>query len=140
MRRRFFHLFRVSELAPECARTGRRESTRDGWIDECLVEGAPVIRGRRRVAPLVAAAAMIAGTTFAAETPLPAPLDVPLGPSAVASPDASVLPAMSGSAVPNAPAIAMISDTTFPDETLVITGSRLAGATLRIWAGAISSR
>jgi hypothetical protein len=64
----------------------------------------------------------------------PAPRDVPEAVAGVNSPGGVGLPSIAGEASPDAPAIAAISDVTFPDETLVITGERLDGAMLRGWA------
>lgn len=64
---------------------------------------------------------------------LPSPIDIPPGPSGLASPGGADLPAMAGAAPAGAPAISAISDVTFPDETLVITGDGLDGASLRLW-------
>ena len=66
---------------------------------------------------------------------LPEPIDVPLGPPGVDAPEGERLPAMQGPAREGAPAISAISDVTFPNETLVVTGAGLAGARLRVWAG-----
>jgi hypothetical protein len=67
-------------------------------------------------------------------TTWPAPADVPEAVAGVDSPGGAGLPDIAGAASPDAPAIAAISDVTFPDETLVITGERLDGATLQVWA------
>lgn len=65
---------------------------------------------------------------------LPTPIDIPPGPPSVDPPADRNLPAVSGMAAPDTPAISMISDATLPGETLVITGDRLDGAHLRIWS------
>ncbi len=70
----------------------------------------------------------------AANAHLPAPTDVPAGPAVIEGPGGNALPALSVGVRPAAPAIAAISDVTFPDETLVITGVGLAGTRLRVWA------
>lgn len=68
------------------------------------------------------------------EEALPIPIDVPAGPTAVEAPGGKALPVLSGEAKADAPALSMISDVTFPDETLVIAGDKLDGARLRVWA------
>jgi len=65
---------------------------------------------------------------------LPQPIDIPQGPVSAAAPGGGVLPQMTDQLGEAVPAIAAISDVTFPDETLVITGDNLEGAYLRIWA------
>jgi hypothetical protein len=69
----------------------------------------------------------------AATVPLPMPNDVPAGPEGVAGPGGIGLPPLAGEATADAPAISAISDVTFPDETLVVTGDKLAESQLRIW-------
>ena len=64
---------------------------------------------------------------------LPAPTDVPAPPAAVPSPGGEELPATAGSADLEAPAIAAITEVTFPGETLVMTGVDLDGALLKVW-------
>ncbi len=68
-----------------------------------------------------------------AET-LPAPGDVPEAVAGVKSPGGIGFPRIEGVPAAGAPAIAAISDVTFPDETLVTTGEGLDGAGLRVWA------
>ncbi|MCK5804765.1 MAG: hypothetical protein KAI66_18145, partial [Lentisphaeria bacterium] len=60
--------------------------------------------------------------------------DIPTGPAGLDAPGGVGLPMLSGKAESDAPAISMISDVTFPNETLVITGDSLDGAHLRVWA------
>lgn len=69
-----------------------------------------------------------------AAAPLPAPTDVPLGPEGVSAPGGAAMPSLSGTPSANAPAISAISEVTFPNETLVITGDKLDGAQLRVWS------
>ena len=71
--------------------------------------------------------------TVLAAIPLPAPTDVPRGPEGVAGPGGAALPHLKAQEVPRAPAISAISDVTFPDETMVITGENLAGSQLQVW-------
>ena len=68
-----------------------------------------------------------------AQAGLPASVDIPSGPAGQSAPGGKGLPDLSGKAAANAPAISMIGDVTFPDETLVITGHNLDGAGLRVW-------
>jgi len=65
--------------------------------------------------------------------PLPPPVDVPAGPPQVSGPGGAGMPELGGQPA-REPAIAMASDLCFPDETLALTGDRLSGARLRIWA------
>jgi len=76
---------------------------------------------------------LLAAGQLRAETTLPLPIDVPRGPEDVVGPGGAGLPSVKGEAGPAAPAISAISEVTFPDETLVITGDRLQGAHLRVW-------
>jgi len=64
---------------------------------------------------------------------LPKPTDVPVAPSGVTSPGGSALPNMVENYTSPA-AISAISETTFPDETLAITGKDLSGAKFVVWA------
>ncbi|NQU42045.1 hypothetical protein HQ520_02085 [bacterium] len=64
---------------------------------------------------------------------LPAPNDIPKAPAGGPMPGGKALPEMTAEPAPGAPAISAISDITFPDETLVITGDDLGSATLKIW-------
>jgi len=82
---------------------------------------------------LVWAGVVAAGSAAGGQT-WPTPTDIPEAVAGVESPGGAGRPAIAGAAAAAAPAIAAISDTTYPDETLVITGEGLAGATLRVWA------
>ncbi len=64
---------------------------------------------------------------------LPPPVDVPSGPAGVAGPGGAALPSFAGEPTKDGPAISAVSETTLPDETLVLSGDRLAGARLRVW-------
>ncbi|MEW6359759.1 MAG: glycosyl hydrolase family 28-related protein [Planctomycetota bacterium] len=74
------------------------------------------------------------GMEAATMADMPAPIDIPNGPPNVEAPGGKALPPLAGAPAADAPAISMVSDVTFPDETLVIAGDRLDGATLRVWA------
>ena len=84
------------------------------------------------------AACSAAARPTARAQPLPAPSDIPEAVAGVESPGGEGQPRIAGAAVAGAPAIAAISDVTFPDETLVITGEGLEGASLRVWAEGVS--
>ena len=73
---------------------------------------------------------VVSGEAFA----LVPPGDVPPAPAGVQSPGGKGLPVMGGKQHEQAPQIGMAGETTFPDETLVITGENLDGATLKVWA------
>ncbi len=66
---------------------------------------------------------------------LPAPVDVPKGPAGVEVSGVREPYVTGGEISEEAPMISEISKTTFPDETLVITGDRLDNAFLKIWSG-----
>ena len=68
-----------------------------------------------------------------AEALLPRPNDAPSGPADVQGPGGAALPPLADNVSADAPAISAVSDVTFPDETLVITGSRLTNARLHVW-------
>ena len=70
---------------------------------------------------------------LSAAVSLPPPTDVPCGPEGVVGPGGATLPSLNAAATADAPAIAAISDVCLPDETLVITGDKLSGASLRVW-------
>jgi len=75
---------------------------------------------------------LVCGLFIVSGTVALAQRDFPTGPAGVSAPGVSP-PEFPQQA--DAPAISMISDITFPGETLVITGAGLDGATLRVWAG-----
>lgn len=90
---------------------------------------------KRGAFPVVfALAGVLSSGPFASGQALPAPVDVPEAVAGVDSPGGLRLPSFSGDAEDGAPAISAVSDVTYPDETLVITGERLDGAELRVWA------
>ncbi|NQU45155.1 hypothetical protein HQ520_17870, partial [bacterium] len=64
------------------------------------------------------------------------PNDIPAGPPGAPAEGLGGLdlPDMNGTVSPTGPAISMISEVTYPDETLVITGENLENAVLRIWS------
>ncbi|NQU43718.1 hypothetical protein HQ520_10560, partial [bacterium] len=64
---------------------------------------------------------------------LPVPIDIPTGPAGVDAPGGATVPEMDGQPDMGSPAISMISEVTYPDETIVATGDNLDGAWLRIW-------
>ncbi|NQU45154.1 hypothetical protein HQ520_17865 [bacterium] len=66
---------------------------------------------------------------------LPRPFDVPEAPgnAPAANLGGHGLPEMRGKPSSDAPAIAMITESALPDETLVVTGENLDGAKLLIW-------
>jgi len=66
--------------------------------------------------------------------PLPIPTDIPAGPRGISAPGGRSLPEMAGETTPDAPQISEITEITFPDETLAMTGWNLEGAHLRVWA------
>jgi hypothetical protein len=65
---------------------------------------------------------------------MPEATDIPAPPQGVVSPGGKALPDMQGAAPVDAPAIGAVSEVTFPGETLVVTGDKLDGACLRMWA------
>jgi hypothetical protein len=69
---------------------------------------------------------------------LPAPADFPAGPASMVAPDAGHLPQLTDQPSPEAPVLSAISETTYPGETLVITGANLDGAHLRAWAEGVT--
>jgi len=74
-----------------------------------------------------------AALALGAADPLPPPIDVPQGPEGIAGPGGAGLPSLTSTPASEGSAIAAISETTLPDETLVLTGDRLADARLRVW-------
>jgi hypothetical protein len=88
--------------------------------------------------PVLVVAGLLTAASAADGQSLPRPVDVPGAVAGVDSPGGGNLPMMAGDAAADAPAISAISDVTFPDETLVITGDRLDGATLRVWAEGVT--
>ena len=78
---------------------------------------------------LLATCSAVNPSVTRAET-LPAPVDVPEAVAGVKSPGGKGFPRIEGVPAAGAPAIAAISDVTFPDETLVTTGEGLDGAGL----------
>jgi hypothetical protein len=65
---------------------------------------------------------------------LPEPIDIPHGPAGIEAPGIKATIEMTGTVESDAPQISAISDVTFPDETLVITGDDLENAELIIWS------
>lgn len=63
---------------------------------------------------------------------LPDPVDIPLGPNGVEAPSGASLPVLGDKPAASAPTISAVSEITFPDETLVITGEGLDGAQLKV--------
>jgi len=79
---------------------------------------------------LACVAASIAG---ASNVPLPAPIDVPSAPADIVAPGGAALPEFIGHASSDAPQISAISDMTFADETMIITGHGLEGSLIKVW-------
>jgi len=60
--------------------------------------------------------------------------DIPAGPTGISGKGGDALPKMTGNPTMDVPAISAISEITFPDETLVITGDGLSDSKLVVWA------
>ena len=123
----------ANELAGDPSRV--KELERKGWLRNSYI-GRYLAFDKEMVPSGLLGPVRLCASAIAAAPPLPAPIDIPSPPAAADDTGlgGANLPAMAGPAVAAAPAISMVSEVTFPDETLVVTGAGLKGARLRIWA------